>query len=92
MVLAGIHIRWGREFKNEFQLRITGSEKSETVIRKDKTCTNGHYETVTTKKNFNVWLKRLKSSDLLAFDTETNSLNYMQQLGIDQHAQSFHGR
>ena len=35
------------------------------------------YETVLTKTAFNKWLKRLKSADLFAFDTETTSLEYM---------------
>lgn len=36
------------------------------------------YETVTTKKAFNAWLSKLKKADLIAFDTETTSLDYMQ--------------
>ena len=36
------------------------------------------YELVLTKKDFNRWLKRLKQADLVAFDTETDSLDYMQ--------------
>lgn len=35
------------------------------------------YETVTTKKQFNHWLQRLKKAKLFAFDTETTSLDYM---------------
>jgi DNA polymerase-1 len=36
------------------------------------------YETILTKKGLSAWIKRLKSSDLFAFDTETTSLDYMQ--------------
>ena len=36
------------------------------------------YELVLTKKDFNRWLKKLKKADLVAFDTETDSLDYMQ--------------
>jgi len=36
------------------------------------------YETILTKKDLSAWIKRLKSSDLFAFDTETTSLDYMQ--------------
>jgi DNA polymerase-1 len=36
------------------------------------------YELVLTKKDFNRWLKRLKQANLVAFDTETDSLDYMQ--------------
>jgi DNA polymerase-1 len=36
------------------------------------------YELVLTKKDFNRWLKKLQKADLVAFDTETDSLDYMQ--------------
>ena len=36
------------------------------------------YQIVLNKKALSGWLKKIKGSDLLAFDTETTSLNYMQ--------------
>jgi DNA polymerase-1 len=36
------------------------------------------YETVLSKTHFETWCKRLESADLVAFDTETTSLDYMQ--------------
>ncbi len=36
-----------------------------------------HYETVLTEANFNAWLTKLEKTNLFAFDTETNSLDYM---------------
>lgn len=36
------------------------------------------YETVVTKKDFNRWLKLIKGADLVAFDTETTALDYME--------------
>ena len=36
------------------------------------------YELVLTKKDFNRWFKRLQQAKLVAFDTETDSLDYMQ--------------
>ena len=36
-----------------------------------------HYETVTTLEQLSAWIERLKSAELIAFDTETTSLNYM---------------
>ncbi len=36
------------------------------------------YELILTKKDFNRWLKKLQKADLIAFDTETDSLDYMQ--------------
>jgi DNA polymerase-1 len=37
-----------------------------------------HYEKITTQSAFDTWLARLKSAPLISFDTETDSLNYMQ--------------
>ncbi len=36
-----------------------------------------HYATVLTEADFNAWLAKLEQSKLFAFDTETNSLDYM---------------
>jgi DNA polymerase-1 len=35
------------------------------------------YQTVLDKKDFDAWLKKLKTADAFAFDTETTSLDYM---------------
>jgi len=48
------------------------SEKTTAVEIEEAT-----YELVLTKKDFNRWLKRLKEATLIAFDTETDSLDYM---------------
>jgi DNA polymerase-1 len=36
------------------------------------------YELILNKKDFKRWLKKLETADLVAFDTETDSLDYMQ--------------
>ncbi|VAW72614.1 DNA polymerase I, partial [hydrothermal vent metagenome] len=36
------------------------------------------YQTILTQAEFDVWLARLRDAALIAFDTETTSLNYMQ--------------
>jgi DNA polymerase-1 len=36
------------------------------------------YQTILNKKDFEKWLKRLKTADVFAFDTETDNLDYMQ--------------
>ncbi len=36
----------------------------------------GHYDTVFTQEDFEVWLARLEQSYIFCFDTETTSLNY----------------
>ncbi len=35
------------------------------------------YQTILDKETFNVWLEKLQSAELFAFDTETDSLDYM---------------
>ena len=37
-----------------------------------------HYETVLSAERFQAWLARLEQAELVAFDTETTSLDYMQ--------------
>ncbi len=39
---------------------------------------NGRYEAVLTQAALKTWIDRLQAADLVAFDTETTSLNYMQ--------------
>ncbi|MDV6253225.1 DNA polymerase I [Vibrio sp. EA2] len=41
------------------------------------TIDRSQYETILDEASFNTWLEKLKASDLFAFDTETDSLNYM---------------
>jgi len=36
------------------------------------------YETITTKKQLTTWLKKIKQAELVGFDTETTSVNYME--------------
>ncbi|MFD2179168.1 DNA polymerase I [Veronia pacifica] len=36
------------------------------------------YETVLTEEAFHGWMEKLRSTDVVAFDTETDSLNYME--------------
>jgi DNA polymerase-1 len=38
----------------------------------------GDYETVLTEKAFSAWLKKIEQADVVAIDTETTSINYMQ--------------
>ena len=51
---------------------VEESEQSESVeIDKSK------YETVLDEARFNAWVAKLEKAELIAFDTETTSLNYM---------------
>ncbi|HHC6647178.1 DNA polymerase I [Vibrio parahaemolyticus] len=41
------------------------------------TIDRSQYETILDEASFNVWLEKLKAAELFAFDTETDSLDYM---------------
>ncbi|MDH5896120.1 DNA polymerase I [Vibrio splendidus] len=41
------------------------------------TIDRSNYETILDEASFNVWLEKLKAAELFAFDTETDSLDYM---------------
>ncbi len=41
------------------------------------TIDRSQYETILDEASFNAWLEKLKASELFAFDTETDSLDYM---------------
>ena len=62
------------EFKTWFnELSATDTKSTITPIEPPK----NHYETVLTETALQKWLKQLEQADLFAFDTETNSLDYM---------------
>ena len=44
----------------------------------EATASELNYETITTEKELDNWLKKLTAAELFAFDTETTSLDYMQ--------------
>ena len=56
------------------------SDESAEVSKTVKTADieEASYELILTQKDFNRWLKRLKQASLVAFDTETDSLDYIQ--------------
>lgn len=47
------------------------------LIQDENAISQAHYQTILTMDELNVWIDKLKSCDLFAFDTETTSLNYM---------------
>nr|WP_319555466.1 DNA polymerase I [uncultured Vibrio sp.] len=51
----------------------TQAEMETSAVNIDRS----QYETILDEASFNAWLEKLKASDLFAFDTETDSLNYM---------------
>jgi len=55
----------------------SGDEDSERNEKK-AAAIKSKYELVLSKKDFDRWLKKLQQADLVAFDTETDNLDYMQ--------------
>jgi DNA polymerase-1 len=58
------------------QTSVTHSPPPKEQI--EQTSEPSHYHTILTQTDFDIWLDKLKSADLFAFDTETTSLNYME--------------
>jgi len=54
---------------------VDGKQQENAHVKQPK---KTNYKLVLTKKDFDTWLKKLKTADLVAFDTETDSLDYMQ--------------
>ncbi len=64
------------EFKNLVQELESASEAdAEIVIPSDVTA---HYDTILTDADLTRWIEKLQQAELFAFDTETNSLDYIQ--------------
>ncbi|CAK4070148.1 DNA polymerase I [Vibrio sp. 16] len=56
------------------------SAKSTSTVEMDTsavTIDRSQYETILDEATFNTWLEKLKAADVFAFDTETDSLDYM---------------
>ncbi len=68
--------------KKEQSKEITGTQQ-EMLIGDEADCgpqknDKGEYTTITSWDTFAVWEKQLQQAELIAFDTETTSLDYMQ--------------
>ena len=53
------------------------SENQVEIDRSAISIDRSQYETILDQERFNHWLEKLKASDVFAFDTETDSLDYM---------------
>ncbi|WP_028024276.1 DNA polymerase I [Enterovibrio calviensis] len=53
------------------------SEKKEAASFSAASIDRSQYETILTEDAFRVWMDKLRSADVVAFDTETDSLDYM---------------
>ncbi|MFC1236747.1 DNA polymerase I [Vibrio sp. F74] len=55
----------------------TGSNTTSTLDNSAVKIDRSQYETILSAESFHQWLEKLKECDLFAFDTETDSLDYM---------------
>jgi len=54
-----------------------GTDLEKTVVHQGERFKKSHYETLFTKSQLNIWIKRLKAASEIVIDMETTSLNYM---------------
>ncbi|TLX49073.1 DNA polymerase I [Pseudoalteromonas phenolica] len=66
--------RWLSELLDGKEAPKTAAEQAQPEAKKIE----AHYETILTESQLTVWVEKLKSAELMAFDTETTSLDYMQ--------------
>ena len=57
---------------------IDSSQPSELEAISEKICIQKDYQMIVTEDQLDIWLEKLKGADLLAVDTETTSLDYME--------------
>ncbi len=69
-----------RELYGHFELRTLLRQLDETADEPAAPAEDdaGDYETVLSWDSFDRWLRKISAADLTAFDTETNSLDYME--------------
>ncbi|MEP0355527.1 DNA polymerase I [Paraglaciecola sp.] len=60
--------------KADTPLKNEADDKDVTVSSEEK---NQNYQTIFSKEELDIWINKISSSELFAFDTETTSLNYM---------------
>lgn len=60
--------------KAEIPLKNESAEKDNAVSNEDNA---QNYQTIFSQEELDSWIKKIASSELFAFDTETTSLNYM---------------
>ncbi|MCN4144836.1 MAG: DNA polymerase I [Thiohalomonas sp.] len=67
-----------KEFEGT-QQDLLGDDNTQTeLVKSPQNNQKGDYTTITDWETFELWEKRLQQAELIAFDTEITSLNYMQ--------------
>ena len=67
---------WLKSLNADVESQITNNEQRTDQIK--TVVTKRNYEAILVKKDFDRWLKKLQKSSLVAFDTETDNIDYMQ--------------
>ena len=68
---------FGRLELNSLLRQLPEGDAPAAVPAEARQATARHYECVTDQATFLAWLQRLRTAELVAFDTETTSLDYM---------------
>lgn len=69
---------WVEELKSEVLTSGESKVGANGDVGSAKSSVSADYETILTQAQFDPWIEALKTAELLAFDTETTSLDYMQ--------------
>ncbi|HIF9450114.1 TPA: DNA polymerase I [Photobacterium damselae] len=73
--------RWLEEMLSGSDGKIVADEKAAQVVASEKVIApvidRSGYEVILDQNRFDAWLEQLKSAEAFAFDTETDSLDYM---------------
>ncbi|MHA6606638.1 DNA polymerase I [Photobacterium damselae] len=73
--------RWLEEMLSGSDGKIVADEKAAQVVASEKVVApvidRSGYEVILDQSRFDAWLEQLKSAEVFAFDTETDSLDYM---------------
>ena len=62
----------------ELKRLLSQLDDDEEAPEPSKQKDEGQWDTVLDKKSFNRWLKKIEAADIVAIDTETTSVNYME--------------
>ena len=69
---------WIKELETDAETVSTANVANNSDAAKPQAPTKKDYQTVLTQAQLDVWLDKIHATELIAFDTETTSLDYMQ--------------
>ena len=71
---------WIAELESDEPIPSTPLDTESGAIEKPQAPVEKNYQTVLTQSHLDTWLDKIKAAELVAIDTETTSLDYMQAL------------